>query len=68
MKKERSAAQKAADKRYAEKIAKQGKAAIFATTLAAEEVAAMSALIKENKMTKAAFLRRAFAALKEGRL
>ena len=59
----RSEAQKAADKKYAQKTKDRHKQ--FAVNFATEEYNAIDELIKSNDMTKAEFIRWAAARLKE---
>ena len=59
----RSEAQKAADKKYAEKIKDKHK--LFAVNLKLDEYNEITEAIKAAGMTKADFLRRAAASLKK---
>lgn len=62
----RTEAQKAADKKYAQKIQGTGKYTRFSTTLPTEEAKALNEALKKAGMSKTEFIRRAYDILIKG--
>jgi CRISPR/Cas system-associated endoribonuclease Cas2 len=64
-KKPKSEAKKAADRRYAQKVQREGRISLFETSLKTEELKEIEEIIKNAGLTKSDFLRKAATALKE---
>ncbi|MDR2046586.1 MAG: hypothetical protein LBP79_01545 [Clostridiales bacterium] len=67
-KKPRSEAQKAADKRYYQKVAALKKYDVFCTTFSSVELQEIDETLEKFKIGKIEFIRRGIKALKDGKL